>query len=1635
MKAKNYDYYVLTVDAKVGDYITVGGKMIDKKSGKSFENMLLPEYGQISGFLRKGILEKECYLLPNGEEGNEEKDVYYITGTLFNSMAEIKFLDKDEKLIQEDIQITEQGFFSSIYNSTNSKRFFICISFLDIESFPKESFSYSIQIQGKKTFDKNVFNPQYSGYIYPRISPTGSLVFFNNLHSKEGSGYMVYNMLTTMGYPKMYVYKCKSYPACDLNYADLDDKKREDIVRIPEINRMSSYDFEIGKTGSTPIDAEQYILVVRCNKANGTDYDHCEYHTSIFGDQEEVLLIDSQPFSQYMLNNTKDYYLIDFSSEKIKPVKIQVDFLVVVGDVSFELFNAETNTALTDAHKYYLANKIFYSITVDDANNKNKGLKKIKCEIKSKVNSYYIVEYRILRDKVAEETNDMYSSINYLIPVFQNQENLGTKYIQINSVPIVMPETYIATFYSLNCKIEITKMEGGQDSEKLPLRGNFAQDVFGYNPNKNYTNFNTYNIAVKDDEKFLISDRDICMVYVSALELYKEDSAIRKEILVSEGVPQKILFEDVVKKVRYIYPHVDKEKNLTVNIHMITQGNFSVKIFFRDEEFNQNNYYSQSTIIYIERDWIQSGCRHNELCTMTVELDLLKTFDNSSYPYVETTIKQVTNEPYYLPRGIIKNEFIAGINYLYLYTDVGKQQEGYITFNFQRNSGFIFAKVVEIEQKEAEPNADWRKYKFPKEIKETGSLYYDFYNKKILFYSKDTEKCEHGCYILITIKSSVIKFFNDDREFQYFTLLADFSPATYKTKTNSAKRIEIDPEEYIIGSLYKRDDPNKEGILEYYSLTCTSDAEALEIDWQSDIAELLIKVGEGKPTLEDSDLHYSLRRDTNIYISKKALFKDSDPNNLPSLIYQDLSFGVYTKAYDTIGSAVYSFRIHFTHPELNIYRITSDQKTICNPTKIGNNQYRCLFMVIYQTHEYFNDLIIYAKSQSASARVNMYADYVENDIYNEYDVKRLKELIPNEKSMYKTTEDKSKFIFIEYGDFNKNAFISVISDSAEPIELYTSFKTFEDQLSPNPSSAQIYSLDIQMKEIKLDFKTSKSIAIKVSSLYGEGKLYEDKDAYDLRGAEDSFDLVIPGKSANNHILTVENLRYEKTAYKNPGFAFIVEFHLRGGFNLDEITMDDTSEMIYKSADFPVYYYSKIFNKDKDINAFFYLHNYEYKDSANNNRQLTSGDLVIKGKIYEENAIYDMKEDASKKPASNNLNILGTYDSVIETGNLVIKKDEFKNFAKPTLLFIIEKGNSKVEYKTVRGEVGLSTISGDAPMVQKLYQFGKLQTFANVYSYKLSADFNKTKYMRIQFSANSKYINFAISKKNNSIQNDTLSELKFEKKNGISYITFRKPNDSYYLYMNVFLGDDSKNTKLNNFVFKYINAFEVTGFNEYKIINNDPKITAKKEGNNLKVSFNPIDFNPSPNKSASITYTVKVLLKKDEISEENINMIAMSESNLIAKKHIGNINDKKQITVELNNIDANYKSIQVIATIIDGPIIEYVSYQAIDANGKAITDPEPVKINPDKPSDDKPSDKPTDGNKGDSKDDDKTTLYVIIGVSSFLVVVVIVLIVVIIFYNSKKKDLLTQVNKISFVQSDAEAKEDSNLLMDNKNELD
>jgi hypothetical protein len=309
-------------------------------------------------------------------------------------------------------------------------------------------------------------------------------------------------------------------------------------------------------------------------------------------------------------------------------------------------------------------------------------------------------------------------------------------------------------------------------------------------------------------------------------------------------------------------------------------------------------------------------------------------------------------------------------------------------------------------------------------------------------------------------------------------------------------------------------------------------------------------------------------------------------------------------------------------------------------------------------------------------------------------------------------------------------------------------------------------------------------------------------------------------------------------------------------------------------------------------------------------------------------------------------------------------------------------------------------------------------------------------MRIQFSSNSKYVNFAINEKKDQRTNGTFEQFTAKKERGITFVTFKKPLYVDYLYLSIFLGQDSKDKKLNNYVFKYMNAKQIEGFTEYKMKDNNPNIEMHKENNNLIVKFSQIDYKTNTQTDISILYTVKIVTNQDSVTDENANVIAITQSN-ITDKIIKHDDDSNQKQVTLTNVPDDIKYVQVIATITQGSIIEYVAYQAVNSTGGAIIDPNPVEVIIPPPTTDTPTtDTPTTDHPSDEPKNENAVLYVIIGVSAFLLVVVVVLIIVIVRYNSKNKDLLSQVNKISFVQSGAtENKDDANLLLDNQNELD
>lgn len=1603
----NLEYYGVQVIAQAGDYISLG---IDfKKEGAVKE--LTPEMGETTGLLKKEDLNKVCYDLP------DELDVYFITGRIFDGKAIIKYMDSNNEEVNIKTSKYENGFFYAVYNTNFHTVNSLCIS-LD----KQEIMAYSVQIQAHSTFNGANFLPQTNGFTYPRIIPVGKTITLNSLIPKTETGALVFNMIAKVGYPKMYTYDCDTYPLINVDDKDIENgvtKKVSDINGISTISTLAIPD--------SPIDAEQKLVVFKCHESTDNitveDYQYCELLVTMFGESETIKLINKQPFGQYNTPGDINHYLIDFSSEEERPTKVFIDFLVVTGDVKITIYDDDTNEEITVAHKYYLSNKIFYSVPVDDS------LKKIRIETSSRINSYYLVEYKLINSKGGETTiNYINSGINYLIPIETNQ---AEETIVIESLKITPPEMFFSSFYSLNCKFEITGQI--QDTPaNIDTYGSYSQSVYTYKENEE-SHSKTFVAKIK--EKNLIGDDDICMLYVSGLEYYKTTSGIRKEILISEGVPQKTIFTESLKKIRYVFPHADPSKNLTCSLNMLVPGKFGFRIFFREKEFNFDKVYSQNGIFFLKNETIQQFCQDYELCSVTIEIENLETFNGES-PIIEFSMKQELNTPYYVERRILRKDYVTNDAHLFLYTDIGKSYSGYATVDFNRGSGYVYGKIVQKDQAIPDENPHWRNYRFIKYLEEENSLEYDFYNKKILFSETDTEKCDNGCFLLISVVSSVIKSGIREFDFSPFSILIDFSPETYYLLGNN--KVEILPDEFIIGSLYKSV-LTEEFNIQKYSLICPYDADAIEIDWQTNVVQLTAEI-------DGYSIDFTNNGQSILVISKEMIYGEGQKDS-KSLKDKELKLKVSTRLFETHGFSVYSFRVHFRRKEINIHKATSDQKILCKPEKIesgDDSYYRCLLAVIYKDTELFNDLMVYAKSQDPSSKLDMYGAFIDREIYDGYNVEELQKNIPTQGAPFDTKATKTNFLFIKYGDFDKHVFISIVSNSEKDIEILTSFMTLEILLEPNPRSPQIYPMDLLKQEIHINFLTKKSLAINLMSLHGEAKIsleQDDNGPFYLRGDEDNLKYIVKSDSERvNTDLTVENLRYSDLDYQNPGCAFILEFSLRiEKEELDSLKIGETTEFGYQdiSQKTDIYYYAKVTDTDKDVTAFFYLHDLIYLNPEIEGRTIKSDEFIFKAKVVSETNIYDIKNGKENIPPD--FYLQGVYDTTLKAGSIYVPKSSYNNIQNPVILLTIRKNEKyRLDFLRFRGEIGLNYINSDVPVIQNSYQLGKIEGDKLV-NYKLKTDSKFSNYVRIQFSANSEYVDFAINQEKDQKINGTFEEFEDKRERGITFVTFKRPDDANFLYLTIFLTSDSENKdekelkQLNNYIFKYMNG-ETNSFYEFKIVNDNPKFTTSKENGDFIVKFNTINTEEIDMYEPNVIYTVKLVPKETFIEDEKSDLIAITESPAIAQQY-KHLPDTNEMSVKFKEHDVNYTYAQIIATITKGSYVEYVTYQAIDMDGEEIdpsSNPEPPPTGEDKSDTTKPSD--TDKKSGGKEPLSKAMIAVIV-VSCFLFIVVVVLVVVIVMYNSKNKDLLTQVNKISFVQSGASAKDDANLLLDNQNELD
>ena len=679
---------------------------------------------------------------------------------------------------------------------------------------------------------------------------------------------------------------------------------------------------------------EKSFLKLENNKRNSSlNYFISPYpnkYNLINGNKDIEELVKGQFYKKIIYKDEEQKYKITVSGESnIK--KIFIDVITYIGEINIILQNNLNVSQYTDINKIYLSIKVNEG-TIDDITFTIKGLS----------NCSYIVLFNIGTEDEEDSliTNELKPGISYLVtidPTKKEQYNVANKVVRYNVDNNVKNEIMLS-FYSLNCKIIIGKTylkEGVPIYEKIEkIFDHFSQDLVDLK-NENNIDKLEYRINIIENDPSNYEGK-LCKIYVSAIELSEEHNEMTKDILIPDNTPQQVMFGNKEKHVSYGYTHINYNHDLIIKLNPKHKDQYKIRIYYNYQKREKEETIVANDIIYLNsKEWIDRYKINN---TFYVQLDI--TLEKTKYnddPVLEFSIETATNNYVsYIPKNILKIDYIQNMNSQYYFTELGKNEEGYIIINFLRGNGNIYARIVEKNKNEKDGN--WRgKYILPNK---DNSITMDNFKQKLEF-STENINCEKGCYLLINVFSKVegnnIKI---NRNYPFSIIVH-----SYPIDANSDKIpiINIPVDEYIVGTV--REMFPKEFIYKFYSVWLNSDAEQVIIDFQSNLGFLFINVGNKRPSsINKADFVFLPNGKNSIFsIKKNDIFnKTNKYKYYTSLKDIVLTIGVWTNISDSVDETLFTFIVRLENDtENDIYRVNSDQKALCNTKKIkGKNKFR-----------------------------------------------------------------------------------------------------------------------------------------------------------------------------------------------------------------------------------------------------------------------------------------------------------------------------------------------------------------------------------------------------------------------------------------------------------------------------------------------------------------------------------------------------------------------------------------------------------------------------------------------------------------------------------------------------------------------
>ena len=682
----------LEVNSKAGDYITIGSTIIsDKKTHELKENA-----NEIM------VASEEEVCLPIVFESTH---LSHITGKIFTRKADAHFKDESGNLIDDKDYVVSpitNGILEAINGIgiieeqyMNQKGFF-CLK----SSVENKPLIFAIQL----TYNKEIYQPLYSGEFRRHFLMKNEIAVFYGMEPKDGATEVNFNLKAIKGFPYMYYDGCTTFPDCTYTKQIIDDKN---LTQPYPSNRISVYSFYINNNPEykkfNPIGKFQPLMVVHCGDG---------YNKEELGDDN-----------------------LD---------KIYLDMLIFSGDASLELDNFSGI-----ANKYYLSNKIFYSIHLDTYKENSVNFK-----VKATNATFYMINYQLIKKDNTDDANTIESGVNYITSKYEEKDSEKlVKRLDFTNYGVDFNQSYLISLFSPNCLFDVFWVHNSDNKERITTFNNTSQYIIkptdpDYEKEKGKYTFE-YNIQFDDMTEY---SKKFCMVYASGIELTSgsADNWNGRSISLSEGVPHRYTYTKDYPVMFYAYHMSDYSKTLVLNFNLIDKDYFNITLKV-GKQFLRNETIYRNSQLYITSKDVEEKCEQEEVCTIIVIVSLVNLNKTKT---VELTAYQIDNNPFYLEKNAIKQDIIHGNKYKYYYFDIGKGEYGDITLDVKRGSGNIYATVVERNLQTPMDNPQWRgKYHFPTTVDE--SLIYDKYSKKIYITENSTEKCEDGCYVLISIVSSL----------------------------------------------------------------------------------------------------------------------------------------------------------------------------------------------------------------------------------------------------------------------------------------------------------------------------------------------------------------------------------------------------------------------------------------------------------------------------------------------------------------------------------------------------------------------------------------------------------------------------------------------------------------------------------------------------------------------------------------------------------------------------------------------------------------------------------------------------------------------------------------------------------------